>query len=59
MKRNFLIGSILVAAFTLFGLGQSIATRTAEAQAAGMPHLADPIVEPLRRHGGTHRPELR
>ena len=34
MKRNVWIGSMLVALFTVLGLGQSIATRTAAAQAA-------------------------
>jgi hypothetical protein len=42
MKRNFLIGSMLVALFVVLGVGQSIATRTAAAQAAGSvmaPHF--------------------
>ena len=34
-KRNVLIGSGLVAAFALLGVGQSVATKTAMAQAAG------------------------
>jgi DNA-binding beta-propeller fold protein YncE len=33
-KRNVLIGSALFGAFTLLGVGQSVATRTAQAQAA-------------------------
>ncbi|HEX4347680.1 MAG TPA: hypothetical protein VHZ73_08915, partial [Vicinamibacterales bacterium] len=34
-KRNVLIGSGLVAAFALLGVGQSVATNTAMAQVAG------------------------
>jgi hypothetical protein len=35
MKRNVLIGTALIAVFTVLGVGQNIATKTAMAQAAG------------------------